>query len=94
MKSNRQDRKPALFAVFAVLLFVCVPSFAEDKTAGDYFSDGVSEQENENWYLASQHFLEAINENPSYGDAWFNLSKCSYMLGEYDLTVQWTILGE
>ncbi len=88
MKSNRQGRNPAFFAAFVVLLFVCFPSFAKEKTAGDYFSDGVSEQENENWYLASQHFLEAIGENPSYGAAWFNLSKCSYMLGEYDLTLQ------
>ena len=63
-------------------------AFAQNKTALDFYNEGITEQNNENWYLASQHFLEAVNENPSYSDAWFNLARCSYMLGEWNLVLQ------
>ena len=84
MKKNLLNK--AAFVCLSV--FIGNSVFAQKKTALDLYQCGLDEQNNENWYLASQHFLEAINENPSYSDAWFNLARCSYMLGEYDLVLQ------
>lgn len=85
MKKNLPNKRFALASFF--LIFTTFSFFSQTKSASDYFEKGQKEVQNENWYLASQHFLEAINENPSYADAWFNLANCSYMLGEYDLAL-------
>lgn len=49
------------------------------------YNQALSFFEDENYYFASQYFLEVVNINPAYSDAWFNLARCSYQLGEYDL---------
>lgn len=61
--------------------------FPQAKTASQYYSEGLTAQNEESWYEASQHFMEAIQKNPVYGDAWFHLAQCSYQLGEFDLTL-------
>ena len=49
------------------------------------FNEAVEFLEDEDYYTASQYFLEIVNINPAYSDAWFNLALCSYQLGEFDL---------
>ena len=49
------------------------------------YNQAVDHLENEDYYAASQCFLEVVNLNPAYSDAWFNLALCSYQLGEFDL---------
>ena len=49
------------------------------------YNQAVNHLENEDYYAASQCFLEVVNLNPAYSDAWFNLALCSYQLGEFDL---------
>jgi len=46
-------------------------------------------EQNENWYDASLFYIEVVNENPAFTDAWFRLADCSYMLGEFDLALQY-----
>lgn len=60
---------------------------AAEKTASDFYNDGLASQNNENWYEASQHYMEAIQKNPVYSDAWFHIAQCSYQLGEFDLVL-------
>ncbi len=91
-RKNPESIKSLLFFlyvfVFSLSVFPCFSQvYTQPKSAKDYYEEGLLAQRNENWYLASQHFLGAINENPSYGEAWLSLSECSYMLGEYDLVL-------
>ncbi len=68
--------------------FICGNIFAAaEKTASDYYNEGLVSQNNENWYEASQHYMEAIQKNPVYSDAWFHIAQCSYQLGEFDLVL-------
>lgn len=60
---------------------------AAEKTASDFYNEGLASQNNENWYEASQHYMEAIQKNPVYSDAWFHIAQCSYQLGEFDLVL-------
>lgn len=83
MKNLNKKVSVALAAVF-----VCGRIFAAaEKTASDYYNEGLASQNNENWYEASQHYMEAIQKNPVYSDAWFHIAECSYQLGEFDLVL-------
>ncbi len=75
--------------IFFVLFFVfsLFPFFSEENTASLLFSKGLSAESAENWYEASQFYMEAIQKNPVYSDAWFHLAFCSYQLGEFDLVL-------
>lgn len=55
----------------------------------DKFNKGTQYQNDENYYLASQYYLEVTAENPAFTDAWYKLSECSYKLGEFDLAYQY-----
>ncbi|MDE5899706.1 MAG: tetratricopeptide repeat protein [Treponemataceae bacterium] len=76
-----------LAALLCAALLPAAPLSGAAKTAPELFSEGVRAQERENWHAASQHFMEAVQRNPVYGDAWFHLAQCSYQLGEYDLAL-------
>lgn len=78
--------KTLFFAIFTFIFFN-VPFFSAEKTASQYYEEGLEAKNNENWYEASQHFMEALQKNPVYSDAWFNLAQCSYQLGEFDLVL-------
>lgn len=83
MKKMNKTVSIAIFIIFSCLL----PFFAQEKTASEYYKEGLVSQNNENWYEASQHFMEAVQKNPVYSDAWFHLAQCSYQLGEFDLVL-------
>ena len=53
------------------------------------YNQALSYFEDEDYYTASQYFLEVVTINPAYSDAWFNLARCSYQLGEYDLAFRY-----
>lgn len=78
------NKKLVAGAIFAAL---AGNVFAAEKTASQYYQEGLFDQNEENWYEASQHYMEAIQKNPVYGDAWFHLAQCSYQLGEFDLVL-------
>ena len=62
---------------------------AESKNVLKLYNEAVELQNDENWYTASQYFIEVVNSNPAFSDAWFRLADCSYHLGEYDLAFQY-----
>ena len=71
-----------------VLAFaLAISAFSATKSAQEYYNDGFEAQSNENWYRAVESYQEALQKNPAYGDAWFNLAACTYQLGEYDLAL-------
>ena len=80
--------------LFAMILTVAVnavtPVFAADsKNILKTYNEAVELQNEENWYTASQYFIEVVNSNPAFSDAWFRLADCSYHLGEFDLAFQY-----
>ncbi len=60
-----------------------------DMTASDLYKRARDFQAHEDWYAAVELYQEALNKNPSYGDAWFSLAECSYELEQYDLAVKY-----
>ena len=69
--------------LFANSLLFCSPK----KTVKQIFDEGVEYQLDENWYAAAQNYLEVVNQNPAFSQAWFNLAECSYKLEEFDLAL-------
>ena len=67
---------------------------AENKNALSVYDKAVQLQNEENWYLARQYFIEVVNMNPAFSDAWFRLADCSYKLGEFDLAFQYLTNAE
>ena len=70
-------------AVCAALL-LSAGIFAAEKTAADFLEMGRTAKENEDWYSASQYFMEALHRNPAYSDAYFHLAECFFQLGEFE----------
>lgn len=88
------SRKISRFAgalVFTALLAGAgTPLFAaESKNILKLYNEAVELQNDENWYTASQYYIEVVNSNPAFSDAWFRLADCSYHLGEFDLAFQY-----
>ena len=81
--------KKSAWCFLAFALAIGTPAFSAAKSAQDYYNDGYSAQCNENWYRAVEAYQEALQKNSAYGDAWFNLSFCTYQLGEYDLALSY-----
>ncbi|WP_196800447.1 tetratricopeptide repeat protein [Treponema bryantii] len=76
--------------IFAAALSGLSPLFAADsKNILKLYNEAVELQNEENWYTASQYFIEVVNSNPAFSDAWFRLADCSYHLGEFDLAFQY-----
>ncbi len=78
-------------AVVAAFLFVSPVLFAAGNSAVvlEKYNLGMEAQQNENYYSASQYYLEVTAENPAFTDAWYKLAECSYKLGEFDLALQY-----
>ncbi len=86
--------KPNKGIVAAVLLaFVISPLFAAGSSSSasvlDKYNQGLEFQQDENYYAASQYYLEVVKDNPAFTEAWFKLAECSYKLGEFDLALQY-----
>ena len=62
---------------------------ADSKNVLKLYNEAVELQNEENWYTASQYYIEVVNSNPAFSDAWFRLADCSYHLGEFDLAFQY-----
>ena len=76
--------------LFVSLFLIISPLFATDsKNVLKLYNEAVELQNDENWYTASQYFIEVVNSNPAFSDAWFRLADCSYHLGEFDLAFQY-----
>jgi len=76
-------------ALSLTLLFAVAVCYAQN-SALSLFNRGVTLQMSEDYYGAVDAFREALQNNEHYGDAWFHLAQCTYELGEFDLTVEYT----
>lgn len=74
-------------SIAAFFLFCFFSSGAFAATAQSCYRSGQEEQNKENWYEAVEYYLEAVQINPSYGDAYFALAQCSNEMGEYQLAL-------
>ncbi|MBO4532177.1 MAG: tetratricopeptide repeat protein [Treponema sp.] len=86
--------KPNKAIVAAVLMtFVFSPLAAAPASSSasvlDKYNQGIEFQQDENYYAASQYYLEVVKDNPAFTDAWYKLAECSYKLGEFDLALQY-----
>lgn len=77
-----------IYGVFFLIAFA-MPLFAREETALELFGRAQELQERSQWYDAVDLYQEALELNPQYGEAWYNLALCSYALGSYDLAVQY-----
>ncbi len=86
---NRNKR----FVTAVLLLTLFSPLMAaESKNSASVlqnYNTGLELQNNENFYAASQYYLEVVADNPAFTEAWFKLAECSYKLGEFDLALQY-----
>lgn len=77
---------------FCVLLILSLSSEVfcnSKKSVKQIFDEAVEYQQDDNWYAAAQNYLEVVNINPAFSEAWFNLANCSYKLEEFDLALNY-----
>lgn len=72
-----------LFILFSNARF----AFSQNIGSLRFFERGVEKQRLEDYYGASEDFQQALQQNPSYGEAWFHLSQVTYSLGDYSLAL-------
>lgn len=82
---NRIRRRAVFFAVFVSSFFL----FAQTKTARELYETGLQQQKTLDWYGASESFHQALQLNPSYGDAWFRQAQCAFQLDEFTLCLNY-----
>lgn len=76
--------------ILAGALFLCTSVlFSQTPKARKYFESGLNKQQHYDYYGASEDFQEALQINPSYGDAWFHLAQVSYELDDYNLALNY-----
>ena len=80
-----KSKKTLVLSVCLLLL----PALVFGAGALDKYNLGMEAQANENFYVASQYYLEVTAENPAFTDAWYKLAECSYKLGEFDLALNY-----
>ncbi|NLC92881.1 MAG: tetratricopeptide repeat protein [Treponema sp.] len=74
-----------LILIFSHFCFV----YSQTTDVLSLYNRGNEYQNESSWYLAIQDYLEVVRINPAFSEAWYNLSECSYKLGEYDLALQY-----
>ena len=102
MKMKKQNRNNSSKNLKKVILCAAVlaagvlplsaatgPGTADSADILDKYTQGMQYQSDENYYTASQYYLEITAQNPAFTDAWYRLAECSYKLGEFDLALQY-----
>lgn len=72
-------------AVFFAL--ISLSAFAQNLSSVSLYNRALSKQQNEDYYGASEDFQLALQQNPSYGEAWFHLAEVTYSTGDYTLAL-------
>ncbi|MCQ2575345.1 MAG: tetratricopeptide repeat protein [Treponema sp.] len=91
MKNKAFSRKFvfSMTLTVAVLISAVSPVFAKTKQKAATFQQGFEYEQNEEFYSASQCYLEVVEKNPADVKVWYHLALCSYKLGEFDLALQY-----
>lgn len=77
------------FCIILLAGMVAGGLFAQPQTAYSLYQNANALQQRGDYYGAVESYREALILNPQYGDAWYNLSVCTYNLGEYDLCIEY-----
>ncbi len=76
--------------VTATIFFLSVSHLHSQGTSAlKFYDSGLAKQNAEDFYGASEDFQQAVQINPSYGDAWFHLAHVTYSLGDYSLALSY-----
>lgn len=87
---NKKLKKTLIISLLISFSSISCPIFAaESRNAIKVYQQAQELQADDNWYEASQYYIEVVNINPAFSDAWFHLSECCYHLGEFDLAKQY-----
>ena len=93
MKMKITDKNKKFFVAAFLMIFALsgLNAAGSDNTATvlENYNQGMELQQNENYYSASQFYLEVVAQNPAFTDAWYRLAECSYKLAEFDLALQY-----
>lgn len=83
---NKSLKKILFVSVFFISSFL----FATSRdSALYYFNKGLLNQNQEDWYCASENFQQALQLNNSYGEAWFHLAQVTYELNDFSLCLSY-----
>lgn len=85
MKNNRKS----FFVLICVFFISVFSAYGASGNTLDLYNKGLAYQEDENFYLAQQYYLEVVAANPAFSDAWYKLAECCYKLGEFELGLQY-----
>lgn len=79
-----------------MLVFLGAAVFAQSTARGalEHYESGLSLMSDEKWYEAGEEFLEAVDDNPAFGDAWFNLARCAYETNDFNLCLSYLDMAE
>jgi tetratricopeptide (TPR) repeat protein len=82
---------PVLFlALILVLIFAGVPAEAQNRADAEFwYEQGRSLMLEEDWYGASESFMECVRLSPAHAGAHASLAECYYELGEFDQALSW-----
>ncbi len=77
--------KKIILTLLAAFEIFC--GFAQDSASSAlaHYRKGMNFQAEHDWYSAGEEFQQALHENPSYGEAWYELAKSTYELNDFAL---------
>ena len=85
-------RQPRMLGLLPCLLLFWPPClFAQ--AGSSYYNEGRSAMLREEWYEATESFLEVLRLNPAHAEAASALAECYYELGEFDEALVWVRKG-
>jgi len=75
------------FFVFFLIFSLSFPSFTQNLGALKLFDRGLQKENAEDYYGASEDYQQALQANPSYGEAWFHLAQVTYAIEDFSLAL-------
>ncbi|MDR1904221.1 MAG: tetratricopeptide repeat protein [Treponema sp.] len=86
-----RDKVILIWKMFFLMMFL-IPAAIQaqmPRSAASYYEQGRRNMINEDWYAASEDFLECLRLSPAHAEATDALANCYYELGEFDEALVW-----
>jgi len=77
------------YKAWILILFWSSGFLFAQSSASALYERGRQSMVEENWYAATEHFIECLRLNPAHADATSALADCYYELGEFDQALVW-----
>jgi tetratricopeptide (TPR) repeat protein len=75
--------------IFFLGFALALPGRLAAQTPEAYYRQGRTAMSAEDWYAATEAFIEAVRINPAHAEANAALAECYYELGEFDQALLW-----